>query len=76
MCGASELVGPAVYKLFRVMIQVGSVSRKTPSDSDEAMCCGSKFQRVMVLGKKLYFNVLVLQHKVCERVVGCDQSVR
>ena len=44
MCGASELVGLAVYKLFRVMIQVGSVSWKTPSDCDEAMCCGSKFQ--------------------------------
>ena len=60
MCGASELVGLAVYKQFRVMIQVESVSRRT-SDCDEAMCCGSRFQRVMVLGKKLYFNVLVLQ---------------
>ena len=63
MCGASELAGLAVYKLFRVMIHVGSVSRKTLSDCDEAMCCGSRFQRVglIVLGKKLYFNVLVLQ---------------
>ena len=61
MCGASELVGPDVYKLFRVMIQVGSESRKTPSDCNEAICCGSKLQMVMVLGKKLYFNVLVLQ---------------
>ena len=61
MCGASELVGPAVYKLFRVTIQVGSESRKTPSDCDEDVCCGSEFQMVMVLGKKLYFNVLVLQ---------------
>ena len=81
MCGASELVGLSVFELFRVMIQVGSVSRKTLSDCDEAMCSGSKFQRVKVLGKKLYFNVLVLQlygmyHKVCERVVGCDHGVR
>ena len=61
MSGASELVGLAVYTLFQVMIQVGSVSRKTPSDCEKGMCCGSKFQRVMVLGEKLYFNVLVLQ---------------
>ena len=61
MCGASELVGLAVYKLFRVMIHVGSVSRKTLSDCDEAICCSSRFQRVMVLGNTLYFNVLVLQ---------------
>ena len=52
MCGASELVGPAVYKLFRVMIQVGSEYRKTPSDCDEAVCCGSKFQMVIRGGSR------------------------
>ena len=37
MCGAIELVGLIMYKLFRVMLQVGTLSWNLPSVYDEAM---------------------------------------
>ena len=47
----------------------------------EAICCGREFHSIIVLGKKLYLNVFVLQqyglHPIlCERVVGRVQGVR
>ena len=57
-----------------MQIQVGTVSWNHLGVCYEAMCCSSKLQTVIVLRKKLYFIVFVLQlygmyHLVCEQVV-------
>ena len=37
---------------------MGTLSWKPFNVCDEALCCGSRFQRVMVLGKKLLFHCI------------------
>ena len=79
MCGASELVCLITYKLLRVMIQVGTVSWKHLSVSDEAIYTAAAVDsKGWWFSGRNYVIVFVLQlygmqHSVCERVVGCDQ---
>ena len=48
-----------IYKLLRVMIQAENVSWKHLGVCDEAIRCGSRFQRVMVLGKRLFHCISI-----------------